>query len=73
VHLLEWHRFNRKGWHGQTEIATTEPAHTVKHIWNSHKPTLDQKLQKSLSVFHGFFADKKNKIRLVQKLKMKEF
>jgi hypothetical protein len=21
VHLLEWHRFNRKGWHGQTEIA----------------------------------------------------
>ena len=20
MHLLEWHRFNRKGWHGQTEI-----------------------------------------------------
>ena len=25
MHLLEWHRFNRKGWHGQTEIASFMP------------------------------------------------
>jgi len=22
VHLSKWHRFNRKGWHGHSEIAT---------------------------------------------------
>jgi hypothetical protein len=29
-------------------------AHTAKHICNSHKPTRNQKLQKSLSVSHRF-------------------
>ena len=24
MNLLEWHRFNRKGWHGQTEIANNQ-------------------------------------------------
>ena len=36
------------------------PAHTAKHICNSHKPTHKQKLQKSLSVCHPIFADPKN-------------
>ena len=33
----------------------------------------NQKLQKSLSVFHRFFADPKNKIGIVLKLKIKKF
>ena len=30
--------------------------HIVKHICNSHNPTRDQKLQKSLPVFQRFFC-----------------
>jgi hypothetical protein len=35
------------------------PIHTAKHICNSHKPTHNQKLQKSLSVSSADFADTK--------------
>jgi len=34
--------------------------HTVMHICNSHKPTHNQKSQKSLSVCQRFFANPKN-------------
>jgi hypothetical protein len=52
----------------------TEPAHTVKHICNSHKPTTEPKIAKELACFPSlFFAHPKNKIGSVLKLKIKWF
>jgi hypothetical protein len=34
----------------------TEPAHTVKHICNSHKPTLKPKIAKELACFPTLFC-----------------
>ena len=37
MHLSKWHRFNRKGWHGQTEIANCSSTKTEKArpaVWN---------------------------------------
>ena len=50
---------------------TTEPAHTVKHICNSHKPTRNKNCKRASLFFQRFFADPKNKIWSVLKLKMK--
>ncbi len=50
-----------KGWiEVEIEDISLKPAHTVKHICNSHKPTRNQKLQKSLPDCHRFFANPKN-------------
>ncbi len=35
---------------------TTEPAHTVKHICNSQKPTLKPKIAKELACFPSLFC-----------------
>jgi len=41
------------------------PAHTAKHICNSHKPTLKPKIAKELVCLPTLFAVPKNKIRTV--------
>jgi hypothetical protein len=42
---------------------STEPAHTVKHICNSHKPTLKPKIAKELVCFPAlFFLPKKQNL-----------
>ena len=52
---------------------TTEPAHTVKHICNSHKPTLRPKITKELAYFPSLFCRPENKIRLVVNMVVKQF
>ena len=44
MHLSKWHRFNRKGWHGQTEIA--------KQTW------LAEKLGKSYNMVNGYVQNR---------------
>jgi hypothetical protein len=43
---------------------TTEPAHTVKHICNSQKPTLKPKIAKELVCFPTLFCrpEKQNQV-----------
>jgi len=40
-------------------------AHTAKHIFNSHKPTLKPKIAKELVCLPMLFATRKNKIKII--------